>query len=78
MHKHAKERIKNYEEFLQSVQHWQFGHPDMKRTCLWLRNLPALQPTNVVDGRQARVHRMPPGRTAGANAVGSSQGLQRQ
>jgi hypothetical protein len=57
MHKHAKERIQNYEEFAQSVQPWQFGHPEVKRTCLWLRNLPALQSTNIVNGRQARVHR---------------------
>jgi hypothetical protein len=61
MHKHAKERIQNYEDFAQSVQPWQFGHPEVKRTCFWLRNLPALQPTEVVAGRQARVHRMPPG-----------------
>lgn len=61
MHKHAKERIQNYEDFAQSVQPWQFGHPEVKRTCFWLRNLPALQPTKVVAGRQARVHRMPPG-----------------
>jgi hypothetical protein len=61
MHKHAKQRIQNYEDFAQSVQPWQFGHPEVKRTCFWLRNLPALQPTNIVDGRQARVHRMPPG-----------------
>lgn len=61
MHKHAKERIQNYEDFAQSVQPWQFGHPEVKRTCFWLRNLPPLVPTNIVEGRQARVHRMPPG-----------------
>jgi hypothetical protein len=61
MHKHAKQRIQNYQEFTQSVQPWQFGHPEVKRTCLWLKNLPALVPTNIVEGRQARVHRMPPG-----------------
>lgn len=44
MHKHAKARILNYEEFSQSVQPWQFGHGESKRTCLWLRNLPALRP----------------------------------
>lgn len=61
MHRHAKERIRNYQEPAQSVQPWQFGHGEVKRTCFWLRNLPPLQPTNVVDGREARVHRMSPG-----------------
>ena len=39
MHKHAKVRIPNYQEFTQSVQPRQFGHPEVKRTCLWLKNL---------------------------------------
>jgi hypothetical protein len=39
---------------------WQFGHGETKRTCLWLKNLPPLVPTDVVDGRENRVHRMPP------------------
>lgn len=60
MHKHAKALIRNYEEFSQSVQPWQFGHGETKRTCFWLRNLPLLQPTDVVQERVARVHRMPP------------------
>lgn len=45
----------------QIVQPWQFGHGEVKATCFWLKNLPNLQPTNVVEGRQARVHREPPG-----------------
>jgi hypothetical protein len=45
----------------QIVQPWQFGHGETKATCLWLRGLPKLTPTDVVDGREARVHRMPPG-----------------
>jgi len=45
----------------QIVQPWQFGHGETKATCLWLHNLPKLTPTNIVDGREARVHRMPPG-----------------
>jgi len=60
MHKHAKALIENYQEPVQSVQPWQFGHPETKRTCFWLKNLPALVATNVVEGREARVHRMPP------------------
>jgi len=61
MHRHAKERIENYAEPAQSVQPWQFGHGETKRTCLWLKNLPKLTPTNIVSGRAARVHRMSPG-----------------
>lgn len=45
----------------QTIQPWQFGHGEVKATCLWLKGLPLLIPTNIVDGREARVHRMPPG-----------------
>lgn len=45
----------------QIIQPWQFGHGETKATCLWLKGLPKLTPTNIVDGREARVHRMPPG-----------------
>ena len=58
MHRHAKARIRNYSDFAQSVQPWQYGHGETKRTCLWLKNLPPLQPTNIVEGREARIHRM--------------------
>ena len=44
----------------QVIQPWQFGHGETKATCLWLKNLPLLKPTNIVDGREARIHRMPP------------------
>ncbi len=44
----------------QIIQPWQFGHGETKATCLWLKNLPLLRPTNVVEGREARVHKMPP------------------
>lgn len=44
----------------QVLQPWQFGHGETKATCLWLKNLPPLEPTNIVDGRVARVHLMPP------------------
>ena len=60
MHRHAKALIRNYQAPAQSVQPWQFGHGETKRTCLWLKNLPPLVPTNIVEGREARVHRMPP------------------
>lgn len=45
----------------QIIQPWQFGHGETKATCLWLKNLPLLLKTNVVDGREAKVHHMPPG-----------------
>jgi hypothetical protein len=61
MHGHAKARIAGYVPPAQSVQPWQFGHGETKRSCLWLKNLPPLVPTQIVEGRAARVHRMPPG-----------------
>lgn len=45
----------------QIIQPWQFGHGETKATCLWLKNLPKLKPTNIVDGREARIHKMSPG-----------------
>ena len=45
----------------QIIQPWMFGHGEVKATCLWLKNLPKLVPTNIVEGREARVHKMPPG-----------------
>jgi hypothetical protein len=60
MHKHAKVLIENYSKPAQSIQPWQFGHGETKRTCLWLKGLPPLTATNIVEGREARVHRMPP------------------
>lgn len=44
----------------QIIQPWQFGHGETKATCLWLKNLPKLVPTNIVEGREARVHKLPP------------------
>lgn len=44
----------------QVIQPWQFGHGETKGTCLWLKGLPKLRPTQIVEGREARVHRMPP------------------
>jgi hypothetical protein len=44
----------------QVIQPWQFGHGETKATCLWLHGLPLLRPTAIVDGREARVHRMAP------------------
>lgn len=44
----------------QIIQPWQFGHGETKATCLWLKGLPKLTPTEIVDGREARIHKMPP------------------
>lgn len=44
----------------QIIQPWQYGHGETKATCLWLKGLPLLVPTDVVDGREARIHKMAP------------------
>lgn len=52
-----------YRKPYQIIQPWQFGHGETKATCLWLKNLPRLVPTNIVSGREQRVWRMPPSPT---------------
>jgi len=44
----------------QIIQPWQYGHGETKATCLWLKNLPLLQPANIVSGREQRIWKMPP------------------
>jgi site-specific DNA-cytosine methylase len=44
----------------QIIQPWQFGHGETKATCLWLKGLPLLRPTNIVEGREDRIHKMSP------------------
>ena len=44
----------------QIIQPWQFGHGETKATCLWLKNLPKLEATEVVEGREQRMFRLPP------------------
>lgn len=44
----------------QIIQPWMFGHGEVKATCLWLKNLPLLKPTDIVDGRVPRVHHATP------------------
>ncbi|MDD4893548.1 MAG: hypothetical protein PHH73_06060 [Candidatus Rickettsiella isopodorum] len=44
----------------QIIQPWQHGHGETKATCLWLKNLPLLTPSNIVEGREAKIHTMPP------------------
>lgn len=45
----------------QIIQPWWFGHGETKATCLWLKNLPLLRPTQIVSGREPKVHYMAPG-----------------
>jgi len=44
----------------QIIQPWMFGHGETKATCLWLKNLPKLTPTDIVEGREQRIHKLPP------------------
>jgi hypothetical protein len=59
MHKHARAIIGRGPDF--TIQPWQFGHGETKRTCFWTKDLPPLVPTEIVEGREARIHKMPPG-----------------
>ena len=64
MHKYARDYLLSawkVPAHSQTIQPWQFGHGETKRTCLWLKNLPPLQPTRIVDGRTPRVHFASPG-----------------
>lgn len=58
MHKYAAQLIGRRQD--QVVQPWQYGHGETKATCLWLKGLSPLEPTDVVEGREARLHRLPP------------------
>lgn len=59
----------------QIIQPWQFGHGETKATCLWLNGLPKLVPTNVVEGREARIHRMGPSPTRAADRSRTYPGI---
>lgn len=58
MHKHAMAIIGVKPS--QVIQPWQHGHGETKATCLWLKNLPWLKPSNVVKGREQRIWKLPP------------------
>lgn len=59
----------------QIIQPWEHGHGETKATCLWLRGLPLLRPSNVVEGREARVHKEPPGPQRWANRSRTLPGI---
>lgn len=59
----------------QIIQPWQFGHGETKATCLWLKNLPQLKPTEIVSGRKPRVHYESPGPGRSINRARTYQGI---
>lgn len=59
----------------QIIQPWMFGHGETKATCLWLKGLPHLQPTNIVSGRVGRVHHESPGPERWKNRSRTYQGI---
>ena len=59
----------------QIIQPWQFGHGETKATCLWLKGLPKLVSTNVVSGREARIHKMPPSKNRAVERSKTYQGI---
>lgn len=59
----------------QIIQPWQFGHGETKKTCLWLKGLPTLVPTNIVDGREQRIWKMPPSEDRAKNRAKTFPGV---
>lgn len=71
-HRYARERIGKY---TQIIHPWQFGHGESKATCLWLRGLPLLRPTNIVEGRYPRAHLESPSPERWKNRSRTYQGI---
>ena len=62
-HKYAVKGINDLAgigKYTQIIQPWQYGHGETKATCLWLYGLPNLQPTDIVEGREQKIWKMPP------------------
>lgn len=59
----------------QIIQPWMFGHGETKATCLWLKNLPLLKPTNIVEGREQRMFRLPPSKDRDIERSRTYQGI---
>ena len=59
----------------QIIQPWMFGHGETKKTCLWLKNLPLLEPTNIVKGREQRVWKEPPSKDRWKNRSRTYYGI---
>ena len=71
-HKWARTIIRKYDQI---IQPWQFGHGEQKATCLWLKNLPKLEPTDIITGREQRIHEMPPSPTRWMDRSRTYQGI---
>jgi hypothetical protein len=71
-HGHARGIIGNYSQL---IQPWQFGHGETKATCLWLKNLPPLLYTCISAGREARIHRMSPGKDRAKERAKTFEGI---
>lgn len=59
----------------QIIQPWQFGHGETKKTCLWLKGLPPLIPTEIVEGREQRIWKMPPSEDRAKNRAKTFPGV---
>ena len=59
----------------QIIQPWQFGHGETKATCLWLKNIPLLRPSNIVEGRAPKIHYMAPSKDRGIKRSITYQGI---
>lgn len=59
----------------QIINPWEYGHGECKKTCLWLKGLPKLIPTNIVEGREPRIHKMPPSADRGKMRSITYQGI---
>lgn len=73
MHRYAREIIGRGPDF--TIQPWQFGHGEIKRTCFWTRGLPPLVPTEIVEGRAPRVHHASPGPNRGRDRSRTLAGI---
>ncbi len=71
-HKLARSMIRKYDQI---IQPWQFGHGETKATCLWLKGLPKLEPTDIITGREQRIHEMPPSPTRWMDRSRTYQGI---
>ena len=73
MHKYAVEIIGRRQD--QVIQPWMFGHGETKATCFWLKGLPKLIPTNIVTGREQRLHFLPPSKDRAKLRAKTYQGI---
>lgn len=69
-HKHAM-----LPDYTQIIQPWEHGHGETKATCLWLKGLPKLEASNIVSGREGRIHKMPPSKNRGKERSRTFQGI---